>query len=86
MFTSRNTNKTNKTMKPQIKRPISQNDIILGHLIKHGTITGLDSWRHYGVYRLSSVINRLRKIPNVVIITEMVEVDGVKFARYTLKL
>ena len=73
-------------MKLQIKRPISQNDIILGHLIKHGTITGLDSWRHYGVYRLSSVINRLRKIPNVVIDTEMVTVDGGQFARYILKI
>ena len=73
-------------MKPQIKRPISQNDIILGHLIKYGSIIFADCWRLYGIFRLSSVINRLRKIPGIVIITEMVEVDGVKFARYILKI
>lgn len=38
----------------------TQNDILL-HLQKHGSITPLDALWEYGCYRLSSVINRLRR-------------------------
>lgn len=38
----------------------TQNDILL-HLQKNGSITPLDALWEYGCYRLSSVINRLRR-------------------------
>lgn len=38
----------------------TQNDILL-HLQKHGSITPMDALWEYGCYRLSSVINRLRR-------------------------
>lgn len=48
----------------------TQNDILL-HLQKHGSITPLEALGEYGCYRLSSVINRLRR--DHIITTEKTE-------------
>lgn len=39
----------------------SQTEAVLEHLKKHKTITSMESFRLYGVTRLSDVIFRLRK-------------------------
>ena len=38
----------------------SKHNQIKAHLESGRTITGAEAWHHYGLYRLSSVINRLR--------------------------
>jgi len=55
---------------------------ILNHLKKHGKITGKDAWRLYGCYRLSSVINRLNKSPEIHIVCKIIE--GAKHGEYKL--
>lgn len=42
-------------------KKVSQTQMIYRHLKKGQTITPLVAWTRYGCYRLSSVINRLRK-------------------------
>lgn len=39
----------------------TQRELILSHLKKYGSITPLHALREYGVYRLSSIIHKLRK-------------------------
>ena len=39
---------------------MTQREMILNHLRAHDTITPLEALSTYGVYRLSSIINRLR--------------------------
>lgn len=40
---------------------LSKLQLIFAHLRKGRSITPLSAWEKYGCYRLSSVINRLRK-------------------------
>jgi len=58
---------------------------ILNYLKTHGTITGAQAWKMFHVYRLSSVIYRLRN-KGYEIETEMIEdPNGMgKYARYRL--
>jgi DNA polymerase III delta subunit len=42
-------------------KKVTQAQMIYKHLRKSKTITPLVAWTQYGCYRLSSVINRLRK-------------------------
>ena len=39
---------------------MKQETIVLNHLRAHGSITGQTALAQYGIYRLSSCINRLR--------------------------
>ena len=39
---------------------MSKHQQVLNHLKKYGSITPKEAWLKYGLYRLSSVINRLR--------------------------
>lgn len=55
---------------------------VLAHLKKHGTITGLQAWRLYGCYRLSDVVHRLNKNPEINI--ECKIVDGERYGEYKL--
>ena len=65
---------------------MTQNHDILKHLQSRGSITGRISWERYGCYRLSSVINRLRKAHGAdAIVTVMMEKDGIAFAKYVWK-
>ena len=41
-------------------KKLSQKQMILAHLLQHGSITPDVSWTEYGCYRLSDVIYRLR--------------------------
>lgn len=61
---------------------MTQQDQIFAHL-QSKSITGLEAWKEYGVYRLSSLINRLRRQGHF-IETEMIEADGHTFAKYSL--
>lgn len=63
---------------------MNQNEMILNHL-KRGTITPLESLRIYGIMRLGSRINDLRK-EGYPILTKMIK-DGKKhYAQYKLEI
>lgn len=62
---------------------MTKHEKILNHLQRYGSITGKISWMKYGLYRLSSVINRLRK-SGLEIKTEMQIKNGETFAKYVL--
>lgn len=67
---------------------MTQKQIILDHLKKNGSITPLEALGDYGVYRLSDVILKLRRL-GYDIVTEDVTVTGrtgkkVTFAKYVL--
>jgi hypothetical protein len=66
----------------------NKHQAIKQHLIKGGSITGLQAIELFGVYRLSSVINRLRSKDNLPIETSMVLAsDGTTlFARYWIQI
>lgn len=62
---------------------MTQQQQIFNHL-QSKPITGLEAWKEYGVYRLSSLINRIRK-QGYEVLTEMIEMDGHTFAKYSLQ-
>ncbi len=59
----------------------TQTERILNWLQKGKSITPLQAWERFGSYRLSSVINRLRKKGHN-IVTEIKEYKGSRFANY----
>lgn len=61
----------------------SQNDKVLNHLRKHGSITTLQALSRYGCFRLAARISNLREAGNH-IKTVMVTKAGKTFAKYTL--
>lgn len=66
-----------------------QKDMILNHLLKHGSITPLEAMERYGIMRLSAIVYRLKK-DGTTIVTEMVKGKNrfgaeTRFARYSLK-
>ncbi len=64
-------------------RPLNgQLRIIAAHLVTHGTITGLEALRCYGVYRLAAVIEKLRR-RGLSIVTERAD-GGSRHASYRL--
>ncbi len=60
---------------------MTQQEKIFAHL-QSQSITGLEAWKQYGVYRLSEMIRRIRKTHNIK--TEMVTEGETQFAKYTL--
>ena len=67
-----------------MKRKQSKHNQIRTHLESGRTITGSGAWALYGVYRLSSVINRLRN-EGLKIQTAKVTVLGVnQYAIYSI--
>lgn len=63
---------------------MSKQDKILKHLQSKRPITGSIAWAKYKLYRLSSVINRLRN-KGYNIETEIVNKGKDMFAKYSLK-
>lgn len=61
---------------------MTQQQQIFKHLQRR-SITGLEAWKQYGVYRLSEMIRRIRKDGHEVK-TTMIEMDGHTFAKYSL--
>lgn len=62
-------------LKPQTRK-------ILNHLSKYGSITPMEAWTVYSIYRLSACIHDLRKT-GISIATELKEdASGHKYARY----
>lgn len=55
-----NNHKSNTLNMENIAEKVPQRVPVLAHLKQHGTLTGAEAWRLYGIYRLSSVIERLR--------------------------
>lgn len=53
------------------------------HLLSGKPLTGLQAIDLYGVYRLSSVINRLRKKHDIE--TTMIERNGESYGQYQIK-
>lgn len=53
------------------------------HLLNGGSITGLSAMKEFGVYRLSSVIERLRK-KGMKIHTQMITTEYNSFAKYKM--
>lgn len=66
----------------------SKHNEIRNHLLRGETITGLQAIELYGVYRLSSVINRLRNRDGLEVETTMViATDGKTiFAKYWIPI
>ena len=62
---------------------MSQSARILTHIKKHGSITPLVALNHYGCFRLAARIADLKDRGHK-IMTEMVEVNGKRIARYRL--
>ena len=56
-----NNHKSNTLNMENIAEKVPQRVPVLAHLKQHRTITGAEAWRLYGIYRLSSVIKRLRR-------------------------
>ena len=61
----------------------SQNEKVLNHIRKHGSITPLQALSRYGCFRLAARISNLRDAGNR-IKTVMVTKNGKTFAKYTL--
>ncbi len=61
----------------------SQNDKVLNHLRKHGSITPLQALSRFGCFRFAARISNLREAGNA-IKTVMVTKAGKTFAKYTL--
>lgn len=66
-----------------MNQELTQQQKILAHL-QTNSITGLEAWTQYGVYRLSEMIRRIRKDGHD-IKTDMIKGDGHTFAKYSLQ-
>lgn len=66
----------------------SKHNEIRNHLLRGETITGLQAIELYGVYRLSSVINRIRNRDGLEVETTMVTATDGKtiFAKYWIPI
>jgi hypothetical protein len=66
----------------------SKHNEIKNHLLRGETITGLQAIELYGVYRLSSVINRIRNRDGLEVDTTMVTASDGKtiFAKYWIPI
>lgn len=66
----------------------SKHNEIRNHLLRGETITGLQAIELYGVYRLSSVINRIRNRDGLEVETTMVTASDGKtiFAKYWIPI
>lgn len=66
----------------------SKHNEIKNHLLRGETITGLQAIELYGVYRLSSVINRIRNRDGLEVETTMVTASDGKtiFAKYWIPI
>jgi hypothetical protein len=65
----------------------SKHKEIKEHLLKGGQISGLQAIELFGVYRLSSIINRLRNEGLDIKTTMVISSDGVtQFAKYFIPI
>jgi hypothetical protein len=65
-------------------RTDSQNALIKGWLLNGHSLTTLDAFTMFGCFRLSARIAKLKE-EGMNIITEMVEVNDKRIAKYSLK-
>lgn len=67
---------------------MTQKEMVLNHLKKHGAITSWEAIMEYGITRLSDVIFRLRKDGYKIITKTIVKKKGertITFAEYRLR-
>jgi Helix-turn-helix domain len=64
-------------MHPQMKT-------VLAHLIARGSITPMEAWVSHGIYRLSSIIHRLRKVGYPIDVEMRKDEAGKAYGHYTL--
>ena len=68
---------------------MTQNDIILEHMKQEGSITSAEAMNRYGIARLASRINDLKKkgyeITTTLVITKTRLGRKCRYARYTLE-
>ena len=76
-----NGNNKSLTLNMDTEKKVPQRVPVLAHLKQHGTLTGSEAWRLYGIYRLSSVIKRLR-ISGQNIVTHIVGEE--RYGKYEL--
>lgn len=62
---------------------MSQEDKVLAHMRRYGSITPITALEKYGCFRLAARIEEIRRIHAVN--TEMVKHKGKRFARYRLQ-
>jgi hypothetical protein len=72
-----------KSQEPITNKKPSHIEKVLTHLRRRGSITPIKAWEAYGCYRLSSVINRLRKKGHE-IVTEIIKNKDYVHAKYKL--
>ena len=74
--------KKNNKKCPHTYKLLSKQAKIKNHLSGGRSLSGLEAWKLFGVYRLSSVIHRLRNA-GMNIKTDMIRIDdNLTFARY----
>ena len=62
---------------------MSQEEKILAHMRRYGTITPIQALNKYGCFRLAARIEEIRRVHRVE--TEMIKRNGKRLARYRLK-
>lgn len=63
---------------------VTQADLVLKHIKKHGSITALDAFRHYNITRLAARVFELRQA-GYNIESKPETNNGANYARYFLK-
>ena len=63
---------------------MGRNRMVLEHMREHGSITGAEAWKNFHLYRLSSVIYRLRNEGHEIDTLMVEDESGVKYAKYIL--
>lgn len=72
----------NNSIKP---RRISQEDMVLEHMRRYGSITSMTAFRMYDITRLSAKVFILRKRGNDIITLRETSPSGKNYGRYVLR-
>ena len=67
------------------KTTITQEDKVLSHLKKYGSITSMQAFEEYGITRLASVVFKLRKQGYNIVTTTETSRRGKNYGRYFLR-
>jgi hypothetical protein len=67
-----------------MRKQLPQKEKVLNHLIKKGSLTSIEAINRYGITRLASYINTLKKTYNISAVRVVKKSKGktVQFARY----
>lgn len=65
-----------------MKKKLSQEELVLSHLMKYGSITSWDAIRKYHITRLSAIIYNLRSIYDIISKYETNKTTETTYVRY----